>query len=314
MLNSLYKSVRWGLIGALVLVGASGCSQAPKETPTHTPKPSISSGEGPSPDTALERKVFYYPDNEMRGERPEGVEEVWIETSDGLKLVGWQLSPPEGAVIGVYFHGNGGNISSLGGVVDDYRAAGLGLVLVDYRGFGKSEGEPSEDGLYLDGLATFDYARKTFPEHPILIHGRSLGGGVASYVAEHREGCGLILESSFTSTTEVARFSHGDKGAGMVDGFDTLSRLTSIEEPIWSIHGADDDTIPFFMSEELQTAARKPKGLWAIEGAGHNNVRKVAGEEYSSRLKRFAEECSTQFNQQEPAPEHPTSFEAPRHR
>lgn len=279
------------MIGVLVLAGFLGCRQAPRETPVETPESARSLEKGPSPDTALERKVFYYPDKEIRGERPEGVDEVTIETADGLRLVGWQLQPSEGAVLGVYLHGNGGNISSLGGVVDDYRDAGLGVLIVDYRGFGESEGEPSEEGLYLDGLATFDYAHKAFPEHPILIHGRSLGGGVASYVAEQREGCGLILESSFTSTTEVARFSHGDKGAGMVDGFDTLSRMKAIEEPVWSIHGTEDDTIPFFMSEELQAAAGLPKGLWAIEGAGHNNVRSVVGEEYSKRLEEIAVEC-----------------------
>ena len=248
--------------------------------------------ESPQPDTAVERKVFYYPDDEVRGTKPSDAEEVRIETPDGLKLVGWQLAPPDGAVLGVYFHGNGGNISSLGGVVDDYKEAGLGVVIVDYRGFGGSEGEPSEEGLYLDGLAAFDYAQRTFPRHPILIHGRSLGGGVASYVAENRDGCGLILESSFTSTTEVARFSHGEKGAAMIDGFDTLSRMKKIDEPVWSIHGTEDDTIPFFMGEELQEAAKVPKGLWAITGAGHNNVRKTAGEEYSKRLREFA----TQFN------------------
>ena len=115
---------------------------------------------------------------------------------------------------------------------------------------------------------------------------------MASYVAENRDGCGLILESSFTSTTEVARFSHGEKGAAMIDGFDTLSRMKKIDEPVWSIHGTEDDTIPFFMGEELQGAAKVPKGLWAITGAGHNNVRKTAGEEYSKRLREFA----TQFD------------------
>ncbi len=279
------------MIGLLVWAGSFGCSRVSPAKPTETPKSAEMIENAPSPDTALERKVFYYPDNEIRGQRPEGVEEVQIDTADGLKLVGWQLSPSDHAVTGIYFHGNGGNISSLGGVVEDYKGAGLGLVIVDYRGFGESEGEPSEEGLYLDGLATFDYVHRTFPEHPILIHGRSLGGGVASYVAEHREGCGLILESSFTSTTEVARFSHGDKGAGMVDGFDTLSRMKSIVEPVWSLHGKEDDTIPFFMSEELQAAAGMPKGLWALDDAGHNNARSVAGEEYSKWLKEIAEEC-----------------------
>ena len=77
----------------------------------------------------------------------------------------------------------------------------------------------------------------------------------------------------------------------MVDGFDTLSRMKSIVEPVWSLHGKEDDTIPFFMSEELQAAAGMPKGLWALDDAGHNNVRSVAGEEYSKWLKEIAEEC-----------------------
>jgi fermentation-respiration switch protein FrsA (DUF1100 family) len=246
----------------------------------------------PGPDTALERRVFYYPDNEVRGAVPTGVETVKFETSDGIELVAWYLPPPDRAPLVVYFHGNGGNLSSLGSVVADYEEAGCGLLAVDYRGFGDSQGEPSEEGLYLDGLATYDFARKNHPERPIILHGRSLGGGVASFVATERECKKLILESTFTSTKELARHSHGDKAARLIDGFDTLARADAIEGPVLLVHGTSDETVPFFMGQDLLNALGSKATLWEVKGAGHNTVRRTAGDELVARLKLFIHEST----------------------
>lgn len=235
-------------------------------------------------DTALERQVLYYPNDTKYGNKPAGVEEREIITADGLTLSAWYLPPPvEGDLI-LYFHGNGGNLTSLGSVVEVFRELGLGVLAVDYRGFGKSEGEPSEQGLYLDGLAAFDFARDLGA--PIILFGRSLGGGVATYVASEREAKALILESTFTSAKEVARYSHGEKGALAITAFDNLEWLKEVDEPLFLIHGEEDETVPAFMSEEIHKAAAGSE-LWMVRGANHNNVRPTAGQEYKNRIEEF---------------------------
>jgi fermentation-respiration switch protein FrsA (DUF1100 family) len=234
----------------------------------------------------LERSVLYYPNNKDYGAMPDGVQLVDIPTPDGLLLRAWYSPPIGDSYTLVYFHGNGGNLSSLGGVVKEFQNAGLGVLAIDYRGFGDSEGDPSEEGLYLDGLAAFDKAESLPHGKGLVVFGRSLGGGVATYVAEHRQAKGLILESTFTSAKEVARFSHGQKGANAIEAFDSLARIKNVSEPVFFIHGTQDETIPSFMSEELHEASPASQ-LWLVEGATHNNLRRIAGARYIERIQSF---------------------------
>lgn len=279
------------MLSIMWLLAAVGCvekisTQGTAPSPLRTPVARSEESPRPAPDTAIERRVLYYPNDEIYGEIPEGVEEISLTTPDGLELNAWYLPPPETGPTLVYFHGNGGNLTGLGSQFEAFRSVGCGVLAIDYRGYGKSEGEPGEEGLYVDGLAAFDKAETLSPGRDLVVYGRSLGGGVASYVAKNRDCKGLVLESTFTSAGEVARYSHGDKGALLVNAFDNAAHLDGYAGPLLFIHGDRDETIPYFMSEQLHSALPGSE-LWRVEGAGHNDLRRVAGEEYSRRLGEF---------------------------
>lgn len=269
---------------ALVTTKTPVAMPAPKREISPTPKPKLAR---PEPDTALERQVLYHPSRELSDERPGFVEELVLRTSDEINLRAWYLAPPQDRPLLLYFHGNGGNLSSLAGLFETFQTMQVGAFAVDHRGYGMSEGDPSEQGLYLDGQAAYDRALKLCPDAKIVVFGRSLGGGVATRVAQDNPCAALILESSFTSATEVARHSHGDEGARLVRAFDSLSRAKDIRVPVFLLHGTQDTTIPFFMSQELQESFPSSE-LWSVSGAGHNNLRRVAGEHvYQDRLNEF---------------------------
>lgn len=256
-------------------------------SPSGSPSPSADAAPTKAaPDTALERRVLYFPNNKNYGSRPDGVSEVTLTTADGLKLDAWYLKASRGQPTLVYFHGNGGNLSSLGGQFEAFRSLGLGALAVDYRGFGNSEGDPSEQGLYRDGMAAYDQAAALAGSDFLVIYGRSLGGGVASFVAVHRPCRALILESTFTSAKEVARYSHGRKGALLIDAFDTAGKLKGFDKPLLLMHGDKDTTIPYFMAEQLHQLVPQSK-LFTLKGATHNNLRAKAGEEYGKQIEGF---------------------------
>ena len=261
-----------------------GCGQAPKKAPAPTPTSQTSITV--SPDTLLERRVLYYPNKKTYGSRPSGVETLDLLTTDGLTLKAWYLPNESATTTLVYFHGNGGNLTGLVSQFQAFKELEVEVLAIDYRGFGDSQGDPSEEGLYLDGLAAFDKAKELSPDKKVVIYGRSLGGGVASYVATQRPADGLILESTFTSAKEVARFSHGERGAEAIDAFDSLSRLADYQGPTLIFHGTQDKTIPSRMSQQLHKAIPNSK-LWLVEGATHNDLRKIAKDEYFTRLRQF---------------------------
>ena len=264
----------------------TGCNQAAKKAPTPTPTPQIPNTV--APDTLLERRVLYYPNKKAYASRPSGVETLDILTDDGLTLKAWYLPNEAASTTLLYFHGNGGNLTALAGQFQAFRKLGTEVLAVDYRGFGDSQGDPSEEGLYLDGLAAFDKVKELSPNNKIVLYGRSLGGGVASYVATQRPADGLILESTFTSAKEVARFSHGERGAEAINAFDSLSRLVGYQGPTFIFHGTQDKTIPSRMSQQLHKAIPNSK-LWLVQGATHNDLRKIAKDEYFTRLRQFLE-------------------------
>ncbi len=270
-------------------------SPRPQQTTVVTPSPATI-GREVQPDTPLERRVLYYPNNKNYGERPEGVEEVKLSTEDGLSLSAWYLPPIGQAPLILYFHGNGGNLTSLSRLFALFKKANLGALAVDYRGFGSSEGEPSEEGLYKDAEAAYTWALEKVPSSRLLIHGRSLGGGPATYLAHRKDAAGLILESTFTSAKEVARHSHGDSGAQLIEAFDSYSRVPDIKTRVLILHGDQDRTIPSFMATELHQACANST-LWIVKGANHNTLIATMGEE------RYGQALGDFFRQ--------TNFEAP---
>lgn len=250
---------------------------------TASPSPSVPQ------DNIVKRKALYFPNSKRYGELPEGFRELEVTTADGLRLNAWFLAPPEQGFLLLYFHGNGGNLSSLGPQFEALAQAGAGVLAIDYRGYGKSQGVPDEAGFYLDSEAVYALAVEMgYSADRIVIYGRSLGGGVATYLASRKPAAGLVLESTFTSVQEVARRTHGQKAALLVSGFNNLERLPDIESPTLIMHGTLDTTIPADMASELSNASPNA-ALWMVEGADHNTLRRVAGAEYAIRITEFLE-------------------------
>ena len=220
--------------------------------------------------------VLYHPVPELRG-TPADVglpyESVYLETADGKRLGAWWI--PSGSPRGVllYCHGNGGNISALLDSVRIFNRLGLDLFVFDYRGYGESSGSPSEQGLYRDVEAAWNYLERIRRIDPqkIVVFGWSLGGPVAAWISQkHRPGA-LILEGAFTSLQEAAR----DRVPGFFvtlfipDQYPTKRFVAMVQCPVLIIHSRDDEVMPFRHGETLFATARGPKQLLVIRGS-HN--------------------------------------------
>ncbi len=237
------------------------------------------------------RSVFYpmkYPEGWWHLQSRIGAEDVWLTAQDGVKLHGWYASPPEARLATLFLHGNAGNVTHRIQAILAIREAGSAVLVVDYRGFGKSEGSPSEKGVALDAEAAFAWLiQKGFEANRIVLHGESLGTAVAVDLATRKPCAGMVLEAPFTSASHVAGTVVPVLGRTLVNGFNSLSLIKRVKVPLMVIHGTQDEVIPFRMGKELFEAANEPKRLWAVEGAGHNDIVETAGPAYAARLKEF---------------------------
>jgi hypothetical protein len=226
---------------------------------------------------------------------PEGAEDVWLTTSDNVRLNGWLVrsgTQPSNATI-IYFHGNGGNISHVAWVGKNLASRGFDVLLVDYRGYGRSDGEvDGESELNLDGDAAYNYIvnmRGVGPEKVVLF-GQSLGTTVAVDLAS-RKPCGaVILESGLSSAREMAAqvlpwIARPLYALGK-NRFESARKLAQVKSPILVTHGDPDPIIPVEQARKLYAAANEPKKLLIYPGAGHN-VHGTVGQEYLDEVSSF---------------------------
>ncbi len=221
-------------------------------------------------------------------------EDVWIASSDGITIHGWYIPHPEPVATIHWSHGNTGNITHRAEEVRYWqRFLPVSVLLYDYRGYGRSEGHPSEEGLYDDARASYHWLRqnKGIPPEQIVLFGRSLGTSVASYLASCEPHACLILEAGFTSAVAMGElmFPWLPIGRFLRNRFDTLSRISDYTGRLLVIHGTDDSVIPFEMGKQLFEAAVRTelKEFYAVEGADHTNVPLVGGENYFRRIGGF---------------------------
>jgi uncharacterized protein len=245
----------------------------------------------------LFESFLYYPDRIARDMpppawTPPGAREVWMDDEDGTRIHGlWWDEPAAGPAI-LFLHGNAQEVYSWSLVREDLEPLGCRMLLIDYRGYGKSDGEPREEGLYMDGRAALAWlASQGIPVERTVIFGKSLGGAVACEIVRGKPLGGLVLESTFTSLASVARnlFPFAPGVQGVEGAYDSISRLTEISCPVLVVHGDVDALIPVEEGMRLFEAAREPKELFIVGGAGHNDVSMVAGREYSDRIGRWME-------------------------
>ena len=214
-----------------------------------------------------------------------GAEDVWLRTEDGVAIHGWWVKSEGSRLATLFLHGNAGNIGHRAGHIREIVAAGSDVLIIDYRGYGRSQGRPTERGLKADAGAAWDYLAAR--GKPIVIHGESLGAAVGVELATRRPAAGLVLEAPFTSLRSEAGYVAPVLGPLLVWGFDSKSRIASLRVPLLVIHGDRDRTVPCRLGRELFDAAPGPKSFWAVRGADHNDILDAAGPEFRERLRRF---------------------------
>jgi uncharacterized protein len=220
--------------------------------------------------------------------------DVYFTSEDGKRLHGWWFPVEGDNPVVIHLHGNAGNISHRLDLASQLLKNKLQVFLIDYRGFGKSEGRPSEKGLYMDGVAAYDHlVRKegVLPRN-IVLHGHSIGAAVAVEVALNREVRSVILESAFTSTRDMAKTMPLFRILSPLfpAHYANLQKISHLHVPQFIIHGEVDEIVPFSMGERLFNAAKEPKYFFCVENAGHNNTYVVGGERYFHVFTAFAKD------------------------
>jgi fermentation-respiration switch protein FrsA (DUF1100 family) len=242
----------------------------------------------------LEQSMVYYPEKDLQGD-PSGAglafEDVHLETEDGLSIHGWWVPHEDARMAILFLHGNAGNISHRLGRIALFHDLGASILIGDYRGYGRSEGRPSERGLYRDADAMYRHLREErgIPPERIVIFGKSLGGAVAADLAARKEAAGVILESSFTSLPDMAReVIPLLPGKLMVRSrYDNLRKIPTVRMPILIIHGDEDRVVPFEMGQRLLDAAPEGTQFFPVPGADHNDVLEMGGRIYPERVRSF---------------------------
>ena len=246
----------------------------------------------------VDRAFIYFPSREIEvtpGDVGLEFEDVDFRSSDGVALHGWFVVGGGDATL-VWFHGNGGNISHrVGNIRELVERLGVNIFIFDYRGYGRSEGSPHEEGTYLDAEAAIAHvhSRDDVDPEKTIYFGRSLGCAVAAEMAIKYPPRGLICESGFTSvramTKSVYPFLPGLQLL-VTTKYDALSKITRVQAPVMVLHGDHDEIVPFAMGRELFDAAKGPKRFYTIEGAGHNDTYHVGGPAYFEALREFVNE------------------------
>jgi len=221
------------------------------------------------------QRAFLFPRPSPLGapERPGDARQIWLSTSAG-RVEAWFL-PPLASTAGpapvlVFFHGNAELIDYYPSELDEPRRWGLGILLVEFPGYGRSSGKPTERSVTEVALAAFDWAHAEPSIDPkrIVAHGRSLGGGAAAILATSRPVAALLLESTFTSVHTFARRFYVPSLA-VRDPFDSLSRVAAFDGPVLVLHGDRDEIIPADEGRKLAAAAKRAD-LHVMAG-GHND-------------------------------------------
>lgn len=240
----------------------------------------------------FEDKFIYFPTS--GGVGPSPGEEVWLTARDGVKIHGWYLPHPHGKATILHLHGNAGNLEDRRDLVEHLRDLGASVMAIDFRGYGKSEGKPSEAGLYADSLAAYEWLRSKTAAENIILHGESLGAGPACELAATVPCGGLVVQSAFTSVPDMApRVLPLFPKWFVRTRYDNLAKVARIPCRKLFIHSRQDEMIPFDMGTRLYAAAREPKECEWFQAAGHNDLTISQPRKYYSRWAKFLEPFGT---------------------
>ena len=246
---------------------------------------------------ALERVFLYFPDRTLvTTPAAAGLdyEDVFFSADDGVRLHGWYLPGEPGRPVVVFCHGNAGNISHRVDNLRLLRRLGLAVFIISYRGYGRSEGTPSEEGTYRDMRGALAWlGERGWSADRMIYFGRSVGAGVALQLALEQAPGAIVLESPFTSIPAMARLHYPllwSLASWAVDArYDNLAKIGGLESPLLVFHGERDELVPPEMGRQLFDSAPPPKLFHPIPGAGHNDTYHVGGARYWQRWRELIE-------------------------
>lgn len=262
----------------------------------------------------FENQLIYpaprYPVGDWDAAQTHGWEDIHFASADGTKLHGWyreQMSPPRAHLL--YCHGNGENVAYLGEylawLADKYQ---LNIFVFDYRGYGRSEGSPSEVGILADGDAAQKWLaeRAGIKPQDIVLMGRSLGGGVAVDLAARNGARALILQNTFTSMPDAAAYHYPWAPVHwlMKNRYNNLERIVNYRGPLLQSHGDADTVVPLALGQKLHAAAPGRKQFYVSRGLDHNNG---DTDEYREILGHFLESLPALTTVDKPSSVHAAS-------
>jgi uncharacterized protein len=219
-------------------------------------------------------------------------EDIDFVSRDGVRLHGWFVPNADARYVLLFFHGNTRNISHGINSIALFHELGFSTFVFDYRGYGRSEGKPSEQGTCLDAEAAWRWLVETrgFAPERIVLHGRSLGAAIATWLAARHEPAALVIESTFTSMPEVAAELYPLLPARLLMRYRYPVRdyLKQVHCPVLVVHGREDELIPYRHGQALFEAANEPKVFMDIEGK-HYDGHMASGRHYYEGLAAFYE-------------------------
>lgn len=244
----------------------------------------------------FQHRFVYFPEKQIH-HNPSDVglayEEINFQSRDHVRLSGWFIPAenPKGTIL--FCHGNAGNMGDRLGTMTKCHELGFNFFIFDYRGYGKSEGKLSEAGTYHDALGAWNYLINKKGETPdkIIIYGRSLGAGVASWLATQVKPACLIIEAAFTSVQDIGAETYPFFPVRFLSRFHypTKKNLSKVDTPVLVLHSTDDTVIPFHHGEKLFAAAKEPKAFVKMAGE-HANGFLVSGKIYDDGIRAFLQE------------------------
>jgi len=220
-------------------------------------------------------------------------EEIFLGTPDNISIHAWYISRKGSKRTLLFLHGNAGNISHRLESLKIFYDLGLSVLIIDYRGYGLSGGKPHETGTYSDAETAWNYLinEQDLSPREIIIFGRSLGGGIASWLALEKSPAALILESTFTSMPDMGALRYPYLPVKWLSNirYPSLERVDKIRSPILVIHSPDDELIPYHHGQQLYERGKSSKSFLNIEG-GHNDGFLRSGDTYTLGLRDFIQQ------------------------
>lgn len=227
-----------------------------------------------------QENIIFYPEplpHDFKYSFPSRFEEITLPVDDAaINALLFKADNPKGVIL--YFHGNAGNLQGWGEIAPEFTSRGYDILIPDYRGFGKSTGKlKHEEMLHRDAAHAYNYLKGRYPEDKIIIYGRSIGTGIAVYLAKSMKPRLIILETPFFSLLDTAKYHHPYMPQKLLASIlkyplRTDLWISDVSCPVYLFHGTKDDIVPYSSSERLLTLIKTEKKLVAIPGGGHNNL------------------------------------------